>query len=152
MGHTIDFLCTSLLLLWGIPIVYFDIRYNKIPNALTYSGIILGLVALILFRNESFLDYTMAFIAGFGVFYILHMFGWIGGGDVKLMGMVGILMGLHFLVNALVYIAIAGGVLALIKMAILFFQHKPIRGAQVPYGTAIVAGCYFTVFQMLLRS
>ena len=145
-----NFLCALCLLAWGIPIVYFDIRENRIPNALTYSGIFLGLAVLVLFRRHALPDYGLAFLAGFGVFYVLFMFGWVGGGDAKLMGMIGLLMGMQFLANAMVYIALAGGLLAIGVMIALRAKGQPIRGARVPYGTAIIAGSYYAIFQSLL--
>ncbi len=145
-----NILCALCLVAWGIPIVYFDIRENRIPNALTYSGILVGLAVLVLFRRDALADYGLAFLAGFGVFYVLFMFGWVGGGDAKLMGMIGLLMGLRFLASALVYIALAGGLLALGVMISLRAKGRPIRGARVPYGTAIMAGSYYAIFQSLL--
>jgi len=146
----VDFVCMALLLLLGIPIVYCDLRHRIIPNILTYAGMLAGLAVLVVFRRPEFINYSLAFILGFGVFYILYMFGWIGGGDVKLMGMVGILMGFPFLVNALVYIALAGGLVGLAEIAVRAWRRQSLRGARIPYGTAIIAGCYYTAFQMLL--
>ncbi len=146
----VDFVCMALLLLLGIPIVYCDLRHRVIPNILTYAGMLAGLAVLVVFRRPEFINYSLAFILGFGVFYILYMFGWIGGGDVKLMGMVGILMGFPFLVNALVYIALAGGLVGLAEIAVRAWRRQSLRGARIPYGTAIIAGCYYTAFQMLL--
>ncbi len=145
----VDFACMALLLLLGIPIVYCDLRHRVIPNILTYAGMLAGLAALVVFRRAEFVNYGLAFILGFGVFYILYMFGWIGGGDVKLMGMVGILMGLPFLVNALVYIALAGGLVGLVEIAVRIRRRQSLRGVRIPYGTAIIAGCYYAAYQAL---
>ena len=148
----VDFVCMALLLLLGIPIVYCDLRHRIIPNILTYAGMLAGLAVLVVFRRPEFVNYSLAFILGFGVFYILYMFGWIGGGDVKLMGMVGILMGFPFLVNALVYIALAGGLVGLAEIAVRAWRRQSLRGARIPYGTAIIAGCYYAAYQALVAA
>lgn len=142
----VDTACAVVLILFCIPVVYFDLRCRKIPNAVTYAGILIGLAAMIFLRQSQFMEYAAGLMVGFGLFYILHLFGWIGGGDVKLMAMIGVLMGWHFLAQSLVFIAIAGGVMAMGIAIYLLLQRKPLRGVTIPYGTAIVAGTYYTLW------
>lgn len=145
-----DFIRAVVLLLVGIPVVYYDLRFNRIPNFLTYPGILLGLAFLVFARNDQFLGHSLAFVAGFGLFYAFYLFGWVGGGDAKLMGMIGILMGLDFLVVALVYTALAGGAIALARIAVAMVKKESLRGVRIPYGTAIVAGTYYAVFRVVI--
>ena len=136
----------AVLLLWGIPVVYFDLVRHRIPNLLTYSGILLGFLIVLVFRREDFADCMIAFLVAFGVYYVCYMFGWIGGGDVKLMAFVGLLGGKFFLAEVMLVSAIAGGLIALAKAAWLLLRNRSPRGATIPYGTAIVAGIYLAVF------
>lgn len=145
----VDFVCTAALILIGIPVVYFDLKCQSIPNVIPYSGIVLGIIALVFFRRPEFLNYTLAFISGFGLFYVFYLFGWVGGADVKLIGMIGLLMGPGFLVESLFYISVFGGLLALGVMGWRFFKKQKVREAKIPYGTAIVAGTYIVLFQCL---
>lgn len=149
MSESIAAASIILVILFCIPVIYFDLRCKIIPNAITYAGILIGLVMLIFFRQAQFMNYALGLIVGFGLFYILHLFGWVGGGDVKLMAMIGVLLGGRFLAQALFSIALAGGLLALMMVVFLAVQRKPIRGAAVPYGTAIVAGTYYTLWTQL---
>lgn len=139
-------LSTAVLLLWGIPVVYFDLTRHRIPNFLTYSGILAGLLIFLLFRRNLVADFPVAFLIGFGAYYVFYMFGWVGGGDVKLMAMVGLLGGKRFLVETMVCSAVVGGLLALGLALWLLFRSKSPRGASIPYGTAIVAGIYLATF------
>ncbi len=139
-------LSLAVLLLWGIPVVYFDLTRHRIPNLLTYSGILAGLVIFLLFRRDQIANYPVAFLIGFGVYYLCYMFGWIGGGDVKLMAMVGLLGGTRFLAEVMLYSAVLGGLIALGVALVLMARSRSPRGAQIPYGTAIVAGIYLVVF------
>jgi prepilin peptidase CpaA len=91
-----------------------DLRTRRVPNALTLAiastGIILaaagaGRVAL-----------AAAIVGGvLGVLLMLpgHIFGATGGGDVKLLGAFGTLLGPADTVNAFLAMAIAGGLMAL---------------------------------------
>ncbi len=139
-------LSTAVLLLWGIPVVYFDLTRHRIPNFLTYSGMFAGLLIFLLFRRDQLLDFPVAFLIGFGVYYICYMFGWIGGGDVKLMAMVGLLGGKGFLAEVMLCSAVLGGLIALGVALVLLFRSRSPRGATIPYGTAIVAGIYLAIF------
>ena len=139
-------LSLSVLLLWGIPVVYFDLTRHRIPNLLTYSGMVAGLLIFLLFRRDQITNFPVAFLLGFGVYYLCYMFGWIGGGDVKLMAMVGLLGGTRFLAEVMLYSAVIGGLIALGVALVLMFRSRSPRGAQIPYGTAIVAGIYLVVF------
>lgn len=139
-------LSLAVLLLWGIPVVYFDLTRHRIPNLLTYSGMVAGLLIFLLFRRDQIANFPVAFLIGFGVYYLCYMFGWIGGGDVKLMAMVGLLGGTRFLAEVMLYSAVIGGLIALGVALVLLFRSRSPRGAQIPYGTAIVAGIYLVVF------
>lgn len=141
---------TILLVLLCVPVVYFELRNNTIPNAVTYPGILAGLLIAVLFRRHDILNYLSAFALAFGVFYAFNLLGWIGGGDVKLMAMIGMLMGLRFLLHALVYISLAGGLAAIAVAAYRLVRRKPLRGATIPYGTAIVAGTYVCILERIL--
>lgn len=145
----IDMLCVLFLLVSGIFVVYYDLRFNSIPNAITYSGLLLGWGLVVFFRRGDMLNYVAAFLVGGGVFYAMFLCGWFGGGDVKLVAMVGLLMGSRFLLDAVVYMTIAGGAIACCYALEHVLQRKPLRGAKIPYGTAIMAGTYYTIYQGL---
>ncbi|NCC52765.1 MAG: prepilin peptidase [Spartobacteria bacterium] len=147
-----NIICVTYLLISGIFIVYYDLRFNSIPNYLTYAGIVLGLVLLVFTRRTDCLNYIMAFLIGGGLFYAMFLCGWFGGGDVKLVAMIGILMGSRFLLDAMLYMTLAGGCIAVLYIIEHLYHRKPLRGAKIPYGTAIVAGAYFTLFNEIMIS
>lgn len=130
-----------------VPVVYFDIRYNRVPNWIPGSGIIGGVFLLVFFRRPEFVSYASAFLLGFGLFYVFFCFGWVGGADVKLMAMVGILMGLDFFISAFIAISVAGGIISTGYIIIRLLKGLKVTGIRIPYGTAISIGVYYTVFQ-----
>lgn len=91
-----------------------DVRSRRVPNALTLAGAIAGLLLRIPLGASAVADGA----AGMGVAILLALlpfaFGFLGGGDVKLLGAVGAFMGLGRLPGALAAVAIAGGLLALL--------------------------------------
>lgn len=90
-----------------------DIRTRRIPNELTatMAGIGVGLAA----SGVSGIS-AGASLAGFAVGLLLmlpgHVLGATGAGDVKLMAAIGTLVGPGVVVNAFLFTAVAGGVLA----------------------------------------
>jgi prepilin peptidase CpaA len=93
-----------------------DVRRHRIPNWLTGSGLVFGLVysAFVPFwRDHGFLWSLYGALLGFGVLFPLWLLRMMGAGDVKLMAMAGSLLGLHATAPALIATLITGGVFAL---------------------------------------
>ena len=90
-----------------------DLRGGRIPNWLTYGGLLAALaVQFLLFGWPGVKGGLMGALAGGGIFYLLFLVGGLGGGDVKLMAAVGAWAGAAQTVVVLVAAAIAGGGLA----------------------------------------
>ncbi len=86
-------------------------------------------------------------------FALLYWLGGMGAGDVKLMAGVGALFAFPAAVHALFCIALAGGVVALVKISVHLYQQRAgtktagsFRRLELPYGVAIALGTCFTIF------
>lgn len=104
----------ALLALLG-PACWFDVRERRIPNVVTVAGAIGALLLRLSVGLGVFLDGMLG--AGLALLVVLTPFvlGWLGGGDVKLLGAVGAFMGVDRLFGALVVIAAVGGLLAVVE-------------------------------------
>jgi prepilin peptidase CpaA len=91
-----------------------DIRTRRIPNALTaaMSGVGIGLAATGI-SGVSLGAATVGLLLGFALMLPGHVLGATGAGDVKLMAAVGAIVGPGLVVNAFLFSAIAGGLLAI---------------------------------------
>ena len=143
---------------------YTDIRYRRIFNALTYSGVVTGLALNATGGVRTFLQSVEGVLMGVGLLIFVAFCGHIlGGGDIKLLMAIGALQGPVFLGWALLYTALAGGVLALAvslyrgvlrqamrRVGATFYMrfalNEPMgfqetgKGARLPYAIAIGAG------------
>jgi prepilin peptidase CpaA len=90
-----------------------DLRTFKIPNlitlpfaagALTYYGVLFG--------HSGLLFSLSGFGIGLLILLVPYALGGLGGGDVKLLGMVGAFLGPKAVVSSFFYIAIVGGAYA----------------------------------------
>ena len=71
-----------------------DLAHHKIPNWLTYTGMVVGLAFGGLAGGWPGLGMAaLGLVAGFLPMLVMYMGGGLGAGDVKLMGAVGALLG-----------------------------------------------------------
>lgn len=152
----------------------FDLSLHKIPNRLTYPSWVLGFALAAWLSGLAGLgNAALGFAAGFIPMLAMFLGGTIGGGDVKLMGGVGALLGFPEALNALITSILVGGVFAALILlwqgrlwGILHYAlstawskvnpfHVPVdKPAQVkdafPFGIAIALGTYLTVLTSAL--
>jgi prepilin peptidase CpaA len=90
-----------------------DIRTRRIPNLLTGSAGLAGLVMAAIGVSGLSVGAALAgALLGFCLMLPGHLFGGTGAGDVKLLAALGTLLGPGSIVMAFLYSAIAGGMLA----------------------------------------
>jgi prepilin peptidase CpaA len=86
--------------------------------------------------------------AGFGVFLVFYLLGGMGGGDVKLMAGFGALLGPGRLVEAALWTAGVGGLLALGVLGYRALRGGAPAGAEadsIPYAPAIALGVWLAL-------
>lgn len=154
-----------------------DVRGGRIPNWLTYGGLVSALVVRSLVAEWPGLKGGLiGIVVGGGIFYLLFLVGGMGGGDVKLMAAVGAWAGADQTVVVLIATAIAGGILAVgymifhrrVRRTLLntleLIRHHLSSGLQphpalnirepgtmrVPYGVAIAIGALYCLGQCVL--
>ena len=86
----------------------------------------------------------------FGIFALLFQFGWMGGGDVKMIGAVALWLPAVAVLNLLVIMSLAGGVLTLAMLARRRLT-KSQENLEVPYGVAIAFGGFWVIAEPILN-
>ena len=96
-------------------IAYNDIRYRRIPNPYVLAVLICGVAINTIFKGEHGM---ISSVEGAGVafvlMFVLHVFGAMGAGDVKLFSAVGSVTGLSLVLPTFVIVVMTGGLLAMI--------------------------------------
>lgn len=113
----------DLWTIWNAVVVSFaltaatgDIRWRKIPRALTTAGLVAGLAFHIYSGGLSgFASSAVACVIGFAIGLTFFSLGAVGGGDVKLITALGAMLGLSRWVFAMEVAVIAAGLIALIQ-------------------------------------
>jgi len=94
-----------------------DLTTGKIYNHVTYPAALLGLLLALLSGGWTELGaHAGGFAVGFVPFFVLFLLGGMGGGDVKLMGAAGAIMGFPTIIGGLFHVILVGGVIAVSAM------------------------------------
>lgn len=142
-----------------VVITFIDLEFQLIPDAITLSGIPLGLIAgsLILidpFSRASTLGFNNSFtglVSGGGLFYLIAVLsrGGMGGGDIKMMAMTGAFLGWKAVLLTTFSASLIGSIAGII---LIVFKGKG-RKTKIPFGPFLAAGALITLFfgQEILR-
>jgi len=147
--HTVIFalLCSTL-----IAITFIDLDFQIIPDVITLPGIAIGLVAGSLLMPDPFIRHSplgfassiIGLVAGGGLFYAIAVIskGGMGGGDIKMMAMVGALMGWKSVLLTVFLGSLTGAVFGIFLM----ISQKKGRKTKVPFGPFLAFGTFVTMF------
>lgn len=98
--------------------VWFDCKERRIPNPLVFTGMIVGLIiGLISGGIKGFGMSCLGMVVGVGILFIPFALGWIGAGDVKLLGAIGAILEARGAAVSMLYGAVVGGLISLIILA-----------------------------------
>ena len=107
----------SLLLPLAIIITYYDVRYRRIPNAFVLATLVSGIAVNSIFGGLTGLYGSLAGCAlAFTLMFMLHLFGAMGAGDVKLFAAIGAVTGAPLVLQTFVIVILTGGLLALVSI------------------------------------
>ncbi|MCP5112155.1 MAG: hypothetical protein GY953_15100 [bacterium] len=137
----------------GCAAIVEDLRSRQIPNWLTATALVGG-VASQMFNSgwRGLGTAALGAAAGFGVFLVFYLLGGMGGGDVKLMAGFGALLGAGRLVQAALWTAMIGALLAVIVLGFGWLRARMRKGAAdtelpktIPYAPAIALGVWMAL-------
>jgi len=136
----------ALVLLFGLAASVEDLWRRSVSNWISVAALVSG-VGFHLWSQgwRGLLPATLGAVGGFLIFLVFYMLGGMGGGDVKLMAGLGSIIGAERLVEASLFTAIIGAVvacLALAGAALLKTVGKGQGGRPkaIPYAPAIALG------------
>lgn len=141
-GSWLDVVAAMMLLLSLLAVFFIDLAHHIVPNAITYPGIVIGLMMAA--AGGRLLDGILT-AAGAGAFFFLIALvsrGGMGGGDIKLAAMMGAFLGWPSVVVALL-IAFAGGAMVGVLLIALGVRT---RKDPIPFGPALAVGGMIALF------
>ncbi len=151
-GTQVILLGLWLMLLTGlIALLVYDVRWMLLPNRLIYPlTAVAAMYALLAIRvaDQPVAATTgtmLAVLAGGGIFYVLFQVSkgtWIGGGDVKLGWLLGLIVGTPAKALLVIFIAAVGG--SLVSLPLLL-NGRLKRTSTIPFGPFLIGGAVIVV-------
>ncbi len=161
-----------LIVILPIAAVY-DLRFQKIPNWLTFPTMAAGLIFYTYTAGLKGLIFSVeGLLLGMAFFIVFYICAGVGAGDVKLMGAVGSVLGMKGVFAAFLGTALVGGAYAIILLTLhgllketvkryggilkvflftgKFVSLPPDAGTKRPvlnYGIAIAFGTLFSIMK-----
>ncbi len=141
----IEFIFCSLLLI----IAMIDLDTGLIPDILSLPGIVLGLALSFLTPRLSWWDSLLGIILGGGIFYLIARVytlirrkEGLGGGDIKLLGMIGAFLGWKGVAFTILVSSVSGTIIALPLM----WRSAKGLGSELRYGPFLAFGAVSYIF------
>jgi prepilin peptidase CpaA len=115
MSGSLFIVIAALLVPLAIIITYYDVRYRRIPNAFVLATLASGLIVNTIYGGLNGVLMSLGGCAiAFILMFVLHVFGAMGAGDVKLFAAVGSLTGANMVLPTFLVVILTGGALALL--------------------------------------
>lgn len=97
--------------------VYYDLRYQRIPNRLIVAGLFLGLLYQIDHsRWMGLIEYSAGVVLPVAVLFILLYFRMMGAGDIKLLSVIGGFLGPMNGLRCIIYTFLFGSIIAVVLL------------------------------------
>lgn len=148
-GLSLAFLFHFVFVSALIVITFIDLDHQIIPDIITLPGIPFFFLAAVIFLGLSFWDGLLGLVIGGGSLFLLGFVyelitkrEGMGGGDVKLLAMMGAFLGWQSLLFILLVSSFLG---ALIGITVMFVKGKDMKYA-VPFGPFLTLGALTYIF------
>ena len=126
-----------------------DLTHKIIPNVVTLPGIVVGLIGAATVLPVGLLNSILGIVVGGGLLWALavvspYVFGkeGMGGGDIKLLAMVGAFLGWKPALVTIMIGSLAGSVIGITLIGLRFMS----RDQYIPFGPFLVFGALLSMF------
>lgn len=176
--RTLNLPLTLIVVTYFAVLIVIDLEHRLILFSTSLFGAALGLiVGTTIYSQALKMPFLSALglsvlggVIGFGVMFLFYQVGRLfsryrarrlqstepededeealGGGDVYLGGVLGLMLGANFILSALVYGILLGGVVGLVLLAVLQLgsaRKQPLM-TFIPYGPFLIAGAFYVLF------
>lgn len=136
--------CSNLLVISVI-----DLYLQIIPDELSLSGIVVGFLMCFLTHDVAWWSSLLGIVLGGGIFLLVAVLyeklakrEGLGGGDVKLLAMIGAWLGYQSILPTIIVSSALG---SLIGVALIAFKGKDFKTA-IPFGPFLALGAFIYLF------
>jgi len=117
MSGSMTVISAAFLVPLAFIISYYDICYRRIPNPFVLATLLVGFFVHVAFAGVNGALTSLGGCAlAFFLMFLLHIFGAMGAGDVKLFAAIGSVAGANLVLPMFIVVTLTGGLLAVISM------------------------------------
>lgn len=142
-GLTSQFFAYTIYLSSLLIITIIDLHHQIIPNEISLPGIIVGFLMCLWTGDITWWESILGVLCGGGLFFLIAFLyekiakrEGLGGGDVKLLAMIGAWQGWQ---SIMMVVVISSAVGSVIGLTLMFFQKKDLKYA-IPFGPFLALG------------
>jgi len=146
---SVDFLVLAALASVLVVIFFIDLDHKIIPDSITLPGMIIGLAVSLRPDGIGILSAAIGLVAGGGALYLIALLGdWLfkkesmGGGDIKMAGMLGAFLGWQKVIFIFFGAAAIGLVVSLVVM---FFSSRLRETRMIPFGPFLASAAVVAI-------
>ena len=128
-----------------VVITFIDFDHKIIPDRISIAGIPLGFLASLLLTRTTYMDSLIGILAGGGfllfiaiIYYLLFKKEGMGGGDIKLLAMIGAFVGWQGVIFVVFFSSLVGSIAGIVY---IILSGKGAR-SQIPFGPFLALGAY----------
>lgn len=149
-GQSIVSILFSIIISILVSISIIDFKYQEIPNWYNLAIFIIGIIVLILNNTNNYLPYIISSIILFAFSFVLMCISSLGGGDVKLLGALGITLHYYNCINVLFYGCITGMIYCIPILIYKKIKNKKdekesLLKLKIAFGPFLAMGYYITL-------
>lgn len=143
LGLSLNYLFFSLLSSILLAMSFIDLEHTIIPDGLNLIGIILGLIYKFSFNYTALGNSFLGLIVGGGIFLLIALVtrGAMGGGDIKLMAVLGFWFGWPQILLVIFLSFIIGAIISIVLLILKIKERKDM----IPFGPFIALAAYLNL-------
>ncbi|MFY9270777.1 MAG: prepilin peptidase [Candidatus Manganitrophaceae bacterium] len=147
-GLSLPFAIYALFFSALVTVTFIDLSHQIVPDRITLPGMVLGVVAASTVLPPGLINSLLGLFLGGGLFYLTAVLSvaflkkeGMGGGDIKLIAMIGAFLGWRGMLLTIFLAALSGSLLGLF---LVLFQGRS-RAEPIPFGPFLALGALISL-------
>ena len=148
-GYSVQALIYALFFSSLVVVTFIDLSHQIVPDVITLPGMVLGLIAASTVLPPGPINSLVGLFLGGGLFYLVAVLSiallkkeGMGGGDIKLIAMIGAFLGWKGMLLTIFLAALTGSITGLF---LVFIQGRN-RAEPIPFGPFLALGAMVSLF------
>ncbi len=148
-GPSFETLIYALFFSALLTLTFIDLAHQILPDVITLPGIVLGVLASSFLLPTGWKDSLIGLFIGGGLFYLIAFLSLallkkegMGGGDIKLVAMIGAFLGWKGMLLAILSASVSGSIIGILLIA----TRKRHRNDPIPFGPFLALGALIALF------